>query len=211
MIFLTVLGALFACDFFSILPLKTVLSQLRVLLPVLYARPVVSGQDVLTYTHTFRSRVWPGDTDIFFHKNNVKYLERCEVGRFSLMQKTGLASYLRCEKIHLGFSGINLRWRRELKFLQSFVVESRFAGWDERCFYIEQRFVDARTGFVHCQCHSVCKLASRGKAANTTPAMILKRLSGLDDVEAVQMDKGLVLLSDMYNHSSAQLAKPKSE
>ena len=122
---LTVFGIIFACEFFSLLPLKTILSQLWVLLPVLYAAPAVTGKEVLTYRHRFMSRVWP-DIDLFLHKNNVKYLERCETGRFGLLQKTGIATYLQRNNIHLGYSGISIRWRRELRLLQSFTVNQKF-------------------------------------------------------------------------------------
>lgn len=197
-IFLT----LVVLDFFGLLPVKTLLTQIITLFPVLYAKPVCTGLDVFEFKHKFTSRVYPGDLDLFCHKNNIKYVGRCEYGRMCLIRDCGIAQYVRKENIHMGFSQISLKFRRELKAFQTFTVESKIVGWDERSFYLEQKFVSG-DNFVHCHSYSVLKLSSRGKASETTPVEILSNVAKLNinQVKSVCKEKSLESLVELHNLS----------
>ena len=169
---------------------------------MLYAKPVCAGLDVFEFKHTFTSRVYPGDLDIFCHKNNIKYVGRCEYGRMCLIRDCGIAQYVRKENIHVGFSQVSLKFRRELKAFQTFTVESKIVGWDERSFYLEQKFLSG-DNFVHCHSYSVLKLSSRGKASKTTPVEILSNVAKLDinQVKSVCKEKSLESLVELHNLS----------
>eukprot|EP00943_MAST-04B_sp_MAST-4B-sp1_P005411 g5411.t1 len=182
--------------------------QVFTIFPVLFQGASVSGEALLVFKHRYHSRVWPGDLDIFCHKNNIKYVERCEIGRIALLRDVGLLRYMRNNKIFAGFSSISLRFRRELSLFQPFTIETTISGWDERSWYIDQKFI-SRDGFVHCHCHSILKLGSRGKSSKTSPSKILGKLSGVDKLEAINMDEGLELLSKVYEFSSKELRKNK--
>lgn len=204
------LVALIVLDFLGLLPLKTLLTQIITLLPVLYAKPVCGGLDVFEYKHTFNSRVYPGDLDLFCHKNNIKYVGRCEYGRMCLIRDLGIAQYVRKENIHVGFSQLSLKFRRELKAFQTFTVESKIVGWDKRSFYLEQKFL-SNDKFVHCHSYSILKLSSRGKASETSPIEILSNVAKLDinQVKSVQKKKSLDSLVEL--HTLPQKHKPSSK
>ena len=75
---------------------------------------------------------------------------------------------------------------------------------------IEQKFI-SKGGFVHCHSLSVLKLGKRGNAGKTTPAKILRELAKVkvDDLDDINMNEGLKLLSAVYDTSSKELRKEK--
>jgi len=200
--------AIFALEVFRLFPLTTLIRQACSIVPFLCQSKRLGKKDTLGYTHTLHSRVWPGDLDIWCHKNNIKYVERCEVGRIALFSKNGLLSHCRQRNITVGFSSISLRFRREFKLFQPFKVESKLCGWDDRSWYIDQKFIGTN-GFVHCQCISTLKLGRRGKAGSTTPGDILKELCQSEGIDAIHMNKGLQMLRDSYEFFSNDLREKK--
>ena len=64
-------------------------------------------------------------------------------------------------------------------FSDFFTVESKIVGWDQRAFYLEQKFL-SNDNFVHCHSYSILKLSSRGKASETSPIEILSNVAKLD-------------------------------
>ncbi len=85
-------------------------------------------------------RVWPHDCDLNLHLNNGRYLTFMDLGRIHLLGQMKLLGQLikRRWKPVLGAAEIN--FIRPLKPLQKFSLASRLLGWDEKYFYIEQRF-----------------------------------------------------------------------
>ncbi len=87
-----------------------------------------------------RFRVWPHDCDLNFHLNNGRYLTFMDLGRIHLLGQIGLlAPLLRARWMPvLGAAEIN--FIRPLRPLRRFDLSTRLVTWDEKYFYIEQRF-----------------------------------------------------------------------
>lgn len=109
----------------------------------------------------FQPRVWdilaeqsidgmvlPHDLDYMGHMNNSRYLRECDFARFHHYMRNGLfmASHKLGAKMVVGASTI--RYRRSLAFREAFEIRTKVLGWDDKAFYLEQRFVSKKDGFV---------------------------------------------------------------
>lgn len=86
-------------------------------------------------------RVLPTDLDVLRHVNNGVYLSLLDVARMDLIQRAGLVPELRRRGWFPVVTAESIGFRRPLRLFQRFEVETRVLGWDERSFYIEQRFL----------------------------------------------------------------------
>lgn len=85
-------------------------------------------------------RVLPTDLDVLRHVNNGVYLSMMDLARVDLMIRAGLARKLRQHGWHPVVVAQTIRFRRSLTLFQSFTIETRVLGWDEKAFVLEQRF-----------------------------------------------------------------------
>lgn len=95
--------------------------------------------DVLSESR-LRFRVWPGDLDFFGHMNNGRYLSLMDSGRWDIMGRLGLIPILRRRRCITVLGAATIQYRRPLAPFQEFLLVSRVVGWDEKWFYVEQRF-----------------------------------------------------------------------
>ncbi len=113
------------------------LRLLRCLVAAFLGRPLDPGEGISRLTF----RVWPHDLDPSLHMNNGRYLTLMDLGRLDVMARSGL---LRAAWHH-GWtpiaSGIQIRYRRELRLWQTFRIETRLAAWQTHLVVMEQRFV----------------------------------------------------------------------
>lgn len=86
-------------------------------------------------------RVWPNDLDINFHMTNGRYLTMMDLGRFDLSIRAGLVGIALKEKWAPVLGASAIRYRRSLKPFARYNLETQIVGWDEKWFYMEQRFV----------------------------------------------------------------------
>ena len=85
-------------------------------------------------------RVLPTDLDFNLHMNNARYLSLMDLGRVDLLNRMGL--------LRLAFRGrwlpvlgaVSIRFHRPLRPLARFELSTRILGWDDKWFYLEQRF-----------------------------------------------------------------------
>ncbi|KAG7453747.1 hypothetical protein JOB18_006561 [Solea senegalensis] len=103
--------------------------------------------DILT-VHSFGSMVLPRDLDQMCHMNNSRYLRECDFARlhFYTQNRLLLALFQLGGRMVVGASTI--RYRRSLAIWEPFEIQTKILGWDEKAFYVEQRFVSKRDGFV---------------------------------------------------------------
>lgn len=92
--------------------------------------------------------VLPHDLDYMGHMNNSRYLRECDFARFHHYMRNGffIASRKLGAKMVVGASTI--RYRRSLDFREAFEIRTKVLGWDDKAFYLEQRFVSKKDGFV---------------------------------------------------------------
>jgi acyl-CoA thioesterase FadM len=88
-----------------------------------------------------RFRVWPLDLDTNLHMNNGRYLTIADLGRADLLLRTGLWRAVLKEGLLPMLSGSAIRYRRELRPFEAFVLESRIIAWTGTSFVMEHRFL----------------------------------------------------------------------
>jgi acyl-CoA thioesterase FadM len=118
-------------------------------------------------------RVWPTDLDVNFHMNNGRYLTIMDLGRVDLMLRTGLGRMALKRKWFPLVGSATIRFRRSLDPLQRFQLRSRILCWDEKWFFIEQRF--ERRGELIAL--GLVKGLLRGRGGNIPTANVLRSLN----------------------------------
>jgi acyl-CoA thioesterase FadM len=97
-------------------------------------------------------RCLPTDIDQNGHMNNAKFIRVLNYARRSLWQRNGVWRHCvsRTPKANMVVTGTTIRYRREIRCFQRFVIVSRLVHWDAQCFYVESRFesLDDATPFV---------------------------------------------------------------
>jgi len=88
-----------------------------------------------------RFRVWPTDCDINLHMNNGRYLTFMDLGRIHFISQVGLGRTLLRRRWSPVLSAAEINYIRPLRPFQSFELVTRLLTWDEKYFYIEQRFL----------------------------------------------------------------------
>lgn len=106
-----------------------------ILLKNFFRRRIEMGSESILHL-----RVWPTDMDLNFHLNDGRYVSLTGLGRIDLMLRTGLLRAAMKRGWYPVVGGVVIRYRREIKSLETFTLHSRIAGWDERWFYFEHRF-----------------------------------------------------------------------
>lgn len=85
-------------------------------------------------------RVWPNDLDIQMHMNNGRYLSLMDLGRIDLLVRSGFAREARKRGWFPLVGAALVEYRRPLKVFERYSLTTQLLGWDERWFYLEQRF-----------------------------------------------------------------------
>jgi acyl-CoA thioesterase FadM len=88
-----------------------------------------------------RFRVWPNDCDLNLHLNNGRYLTFMDLGRVHLIAQIGFLRGLFQRRWSPVLSAAEMNFIRPLNPFQKFDLVTRLLTWDEKYFYIEQRFV----------------------------------------------------------------------
>ena len=85
--------------------------------------------------------VLPNDLDFNLHMNNGRYLTIMDLGRLDLILRTGLFKIMLQQKSVPILASASIRYRLSLDPFQKYTVQTQILGWDEKWFYIEQRFL----------------------------------------------------------------------
>ncbi len=109
--------------------------MIKVLLAaVLGSRLAPLGESVV------RFRVWPNDLDTNLHMNNGRYLTLMDLGRLDLMFRTALGGVIVKRRWRPMVGTAVIRFRRGLAPFERYDLKTRIVSWDEKWFWIEQRF-----------------------------------------------------------------------
>ncbi len=85
-------------------------------------------------------RTMPLDCDINMHMNNGRYLTFMDLGRIHMLGQTGmLAPMIRARWMPV-LGAANINFIRPIRPLRRFVLATRVVTWDDKYFYVEQRF-----------------------------------------------------------------------
>jgi YbgC/YbaW family acyl-CoA thioester hydrolase len=87
--------------------------------------------------------VWPPDLDVLGHVNNGVYLSMLDVARVDMMLRSGMLGLLRRHGFYAVVAAQTIRFRRSLRLFQSFEVETKVIGWDEKAFLLRHQFLRA--------------------------------------------------------------------
>jgi YbgC/YbaW family acyl-CoA thioester hydrolase len=86
-------------------------------------------------------RVLPTDLDFLLHMNNAVYFQVMDIARGDWLVRSKVWQRLRKKKLHLVVSDETIQFRKSLTLGQKFAIETKVVGWDEKAFFVEQRFV----------------------------------------------------------------------
>ena len=116
--------------------LRTLLVTLRALWALARGRTLEPfGVSVIPF------HVWVNDLDVNLHMNNGRYLTIMDLGRFDFILRAGVWKAMRRGGWMALIGAATIRYKRSLAPFQRYRLETRVLGWDDKWFYIEQRFV----------------------------------------------------------------------
>jgi acyl-CoA thioesterase FadM len=115
-------------------------------------------------------RVLPNDLDLNFHMNNGRFLSIMDLGRLDLLIRTDLAKALLNHRWQPLVGAVNIRYKQSLMPFQKYRLHTKVIGWDDKWFYIEQRF-ERRNRTIAV---GLVKALFRGNHRNITPEQCLK-------------------------------------
>jgi acyl-CoA thioesterase FadM len=95
----------------------------------------------LLATTSIRLRVWPNDLDLNLHVNNGRYLALADIGRIHWFIRSGALAVARRHRAFPVIGDAIAKFRRDLRAFQSFELQTRLIGWDQRWGFLEHRFV----------------------------------------------------------------------
>ncbi len=84
--------------------------------------------------------VLPGDLDLNIHMNNARYFAWMDLGRLDLMQRSGLLKKLRKRKWFPVVADEMISFGKSLDLFQKVTLTTKIHGWDDKYFYLEQKF-----------------------------------------------------------------------
>jgi acyl-CoA thioesterase FadM len=118
-------------------------------------------------------RVLPNDLDILGHVNNGRYLTLMDLGRINLIGRSGLAKKMLPLKWYPLIGSVTMTYFRPLKMLQKYQIQTRLICWDEKWFFLEQKFLmkefTVAIGIVRAQIH--------GPKGRVSPDLVLSLIS----------------------------------
>jgi acyl-CoA thioesterase FadM len=106
-------------------------------------------------------RALPSDCDVNFHLTNSRYPAFMDLARTYMLAEMGLLKKFIKLKWMPIVNAAEFTYIRDIKPFQKFEIETKIVGWDEKYFYIEQRFVSERG--LHCIVHVRGVFVCKGK------------------------------------------------
>ena len=121
-------------------------------------------------------RVMPNDLDLLGHVNNGIYLSLMDLGRMDLMIRTGKWQELSRRGWYPVAAAVTVTYRRSLRLWQTYVLETRLIGFDDKAMYVEQRFVRDNEVYVN----AIMRARFLKKSGGTVTISELGELAGID-------------------------------
>lgn len=119
-------------------------------------------------TSNIKLCVFPNDLDVYGHMNNGRYLTLMDLGRIDLIWRTPMGRISKKHHWNPLVAGISVRYKKSLTVFKVFELHTKVLSWDEKWFYIEQKFM--RKGRVYA--HAYVKGLFRGAEGNISPIRV---------------------------------------
>lgn len=120
-------------------------------------------------------RCWLTDLDVVRHMNNGKYFSLMDLARVDLMIRAGLYGKLAQNSWYPVVVAETLRFRKSLRLLERFMIETVVLGWDEKAFILQQRFL--RGG--DCVAEGIVRARILKRSGGSVPPAQVLALSGI--------------------------------
>ncbi|CAH1778091.1 unnamed protein product [Owenia fusiformis] len=88
------------------------------------------------------------DLDLVLHMNNARYLRECDFARFDFWITTGIYQAVRKLKGRMLAGASTIRYRKSIDLFDTYNIITKLLCWDDKAFYVEQKFVRNRDSFV---------------------------------------------------------------
>lgn len=127
-------------------------------------------------------RCWFNDLDLNGHMTNSRYLTIFDLGRTDLMIRMGLLGQVMKHKWAPIVGAGGIRFRRELKLFQPFVLETRLLAWTASHVIFEQRILIGPDETVAARGAILAGLYDRKARAFVPPAALFEQLGAIASV-----------------------------
>ena len=121
-------------------------------------------------------RVMPNDLDLLGHVNNGIYLSLMDLGRMDMMIRSGKWQELNRRGWYPVAAAVTVTYRRSLRLWESYTLETKVIGFDEKAMYVEQRFVVANEVCVN----AIMRARFLKKSGGTVTVAEMGELAGID-------------------------------
>ena len=98
-------------------------------------------------TSVLKLAILPNDLDIYGHLNNGRYLTLMDLGRMDIILRSELMKLTRKKRWMPIVGAVAMEYYKSFQLFQTFELKTRMLCWDEKWFYLEQRF--ERGGRLH--------------------------------------------------------------
>ncbi|HEX9935624.1 MAG TPA: thioesterase family protein [Longimicrobium sp.] len=113
--------------------------------------------------------VLPTDLDLNGHMNNGRYLTLMDLGRVDLLVRLGIVRAMRVNRWSGVVASVAVSFRRALNPFHRYELRSRLLGWDDRWFFMEQRFT--RRGQL--AAYGLVKIQFSGRSGRLRPQQVV--------------------------------------
>lgn len=121
---------------------------------------------------TFRVGLF--DLDMNWHMTNSRYQSLMDLGRTDLLIRTGMARKTWGKGWGSVLGAATLRWRRGLRPYQRFDLHTHVLGWDDKWFYLDQKFISEG----HILAHGIVKAVFVGKEGTVPAPKLVEYVQG---------------------------------
>ncbi|WPU67107.1 acyl-CoA thioesterase [Peredibacter starrii] len=86
-------------------------------------------------------RVLPTDLDLLWHVNNGVYFSFMDFGRWDMIFRNGVYDLAMKNGWYSVVAGETIKFKKSLELWDKFQLETQIMGYDDKYFFIQQRFV----------------------------------------------------------------------
>ncbi len=132
--------------------------------------------DIFT-TGLLTFRVLPNDLDTNMHMNNGRYFSIMDLGRFDVMLKSKTFWKIFKQGYYPVVSSQSIRFKKSFGLFASFEVITLIESWDERNFYMHQKFI--KDDVIYAEGYVKTRFRQRGRK-ESVPSKEIFELLGME-------------------------------